>query len=131
MDEIKTKPARAARVTVRFPGSKVYYSIREVAGMTSLKPYVLRFWESEFPQLHPKLSRGGRRQYQQDDIKLILMIKRLLYEDGFTIAGARVRLNEIREQDPDQIEIQFNQFREKFEITEIIKELKDILTSLR
>jgi DNA-binding transcriptional MerR regulator len=110
-----------------FPGSKVYYNIREVGEMTSLKPYVLRFWETEFPQLRPRLSRGGRRQYQTDDIKTVLMIKKLLYEDGFTIAGARTRLNEIREQDPDQMEIPFNQMREKSELGLIIDELKALL----
>lgn len=111
----------------RLSGTKVYHNIREVAEMTSLKPYVLRFWESEFPQLRPRLSRGGRRQYQLDDIKMVLMIKKLLYEDGFTIAGARGRLSEIREQDPDQMEIPFNQFKERSQLGQIINELKDLL----
>lgn len=114
----------------RFPGSKVYYNIREVGEMAVLKPYVLRFWETEFPQLRPRLSRGGRRQYQLDDIKTVLMIKKLLYEDGFTIAGARTRLAEIKEQDPDQLEIQFNQFREKNELGAIIHELKELIKLL-
>ncbi len=114
----------------RLPGSKIYYNIREVGEMTSLKPYVLRFWETEFPQLRPRLSRGGRRQYQLDDIKMVLMIKKLLYEDGFTIAGARGRLAEIREQDPDQMEIPFNQFRERSELEQIIQELKELLKLL-
>jgi len=114
----------------RLPGSKVYYNIREVGEMTVLKPYVLRFWESEFPQLKPRLSRGGRRQYQLDDIKTVLMIKKLLYDDGFTIAGARTRLSEIREQDPDQLEIQFNQFKEKSELGSVIQELKELVELL-
>lgn len=114
----------------RLPGSKIYYNIREVGEMTALKPYVLRFWETEFPSLRPRLSRGGRRQYQLDDIKMVLMIKKLLYQDGFTIAGARGRLAEIREQDPDQLEIRFNQFKEKSELEQVIQELKDLLKLL-
>lgn len=124
--KIKERP-KAAR---RLPGSKIYYNIREVGEMTSLKPYVLRFWETEFPQLRPRLSRGGRRQYQLDDIKMVLMIKKLLYEDGFTIAGARARLVEIKEQDPDQLEIRFNQFKEKSELEQIIQEMKELLKLL-
>jgi len=120
----KSKPSK------RLPGTKVYHNIREVGEMTSLKPYVLRFWETEFPQLRPRLSRGGRRQYQLDDIKMVLMIKKLLYEDGFTIAGARGRLSEIREQDPDQMEIPFNQFKERSELGQIINELKGLLKLL-
>jgi DNA-binding transcriptional MerR regulator len=114
----------------RLPGTKVYHNIREVGEMTSLKPYVLRFWETEFPQLRPRLSRGGRRQYQLDDIKTVLMIKKLLYEDGFTIPGARGRLSEIREQDPDQMEISFNQFKERSQLGQITEELKELLKLL-
>lgn len=118
------------RAEKRLPGGKVYYNIREVSEMTSLKPYVLRFWETEFPQLHPRLSRGGRRQYQMADIKIILMIKKLLYDDGFTIPGARARLSEVRAQDPDQMEIPLNQLMERRELGQIIRELKELARSL-
>lgn len=114
----------------RLPGGKIYYNIREVGEMTALKPYVLRFWETEFPQLHPRLSRGGRRQYQLADIKTVLMIKRLLYEDGFTIPGARARLSEVRAQDPDQMEMPLNQLMERRELDQVIKELKDLARNL-
>lgn len=124
--KIKERPKSSRRL----PGSKIYYNIREVGEMTALKPYVLRFWETEFSNLRPRLSRGGRRQYQLDDIKMVLMIKKLLYEDGFTIAGARGRLAEIRAQDPDQLEIQFNQFKERSEMGQIIRELKELLKLL-
>lgn len=127
IDPAEKKPPSRPKPASRMPGTKVYHNIREVGEMTSLKPYVLRFWESEFPQLRPRLSRGGRRQYQLDDIKMVLMIKKLLYEDGFTIAGARTRLAEIREQDPDQMEIPFNQFKERSQLGQVINELKDLL----
>ena len=73
---------------------KLYYSISEVAEMTGLKPYVLRFWEKEFPQLRPKKNRGGNRTYQKREIVVISRIKHLLYEEGFTIEGARQKLSD-------------------------------------
>ena len=71
---------------------KLYYSIGEVSEMTSLKPYVLRYWESEFSQLKPPKNRSGNRTYRQKDIEVILNIKDLLYKKKFTIDGARVVL---------------------------------------
>lgn len=73
-------------------GGKLYYSISEVAEMTGLEPYVLRFWEKEFPQLKPRKNRSGNRTYQARDIELIKVIKKLLYTDGYTIDGARKAL---------------------------------------
>lgn len=71
---------------------KLYYSITEVSELTSVKPHVLRYWETEFKALKPKKNRAGNRTYRSSDIKLILLIKKLLYEDGFTIAGAKKKL---------------------------------------
>ncbi len=68
---------------------KLYYSISEVAEMTGLEAHVLRFWEKEFPQLRPKKNRSGNRIYQAKDIEIISAIKKLLYDDGYTIQGAR------------------------------------------
>lgn len=73
---------------------KLYYSISEVAEMTDVKPYVLRFWEKEFPMLHPRKNRGGNRTYQKREIVLVNRIKSLLYEEGYTIEGARQKLSE-------------------------------------
>jgi DNA-binding transcriptional MerR regulator len=67
----------------------MYYSISEVAQMLELEAYVLRFWEKEFSQLRPKKNRAGNRIYQQKDIDLLMRIKYLLYDKGFTIEGAR------------------------------------------
>ena len=71
---------------------KLFYKINEVCQMTDTQPYVLRFWESEFSQLAPTRSRTGQRLYRRKDIDLVLSIKKLLYEEGFTIAGAREKL---------------------------------------
>ena len=71
---------------------KFYFKIGEVAAITGVKPHVLRYWESEFRMFSPSKSRGKQRQYERRDIELALEIKGLLYEQGFTIAGARKHL---------------------------------------
>ncbi len=71
---------------------KLFYKIGEVCQLTDTQPYVLRFWESEFPQLAPTKSRSGQRLYRKKDIDLVLSIKQLLHDEGYTIAGARKKL---------------------------------------
>jgi len=68
---------------------KLYFRIGEVARLCRLPAYVLRFWETEFPQLKPAKSSTGQRMYRRRDVETVLRIKKLLYDDGFTIAGAR------------------------------------------
>lgn len=70
------------------------YRIGEVSRLTQLKPFVLRYWETEFPMLEPVKSPSGHRMYRQEDVDLVFKIKRLLYDEGFTIAGARRHLRE-------------------------------------
>jgi DNA-binding transcriptional MerR regulator len=72
-----------------------YYRIGEVSRLTALKPFVLRYWETEFPMLEPVKSARGHRLYRQEDVDMVLKIKRLLYDEGFTIAGARRHLKEV------------------------------------
>ena len=72
--------------------NKLYFPIREVAQITGVEPYVLRFWEREFPALRPVKGDSGHRRYRRKDIEAVLEIKQLLYEQGFTIAGARTQL---------------------------------------
>jgi DNA-binding transcriptional MerR regulator len=73
------------------PGKR-YFTIGEVSELCAVKPHVLRYWEQEFPQLKPIKRRGNRRYYQRHDVLLIRQIRSLLYEHGFTIGGARLRL---------------------------------------
>ncbi|MDB5969107.1 MAG: MerR family transcriptional regulator [Hydrocarboniphaga sp.] len=73
---------------------KRYFAIGEVSELCDVKPHVLRYWEQEFPQLKPVKRRGNRRYYQQDDVLIVRRIRSLLYEQGFTIGGARLRLKE-------------------------------------
>ncbi len=78
-----------------FAIKKLYYSISEVSKMTSVKPYVLRYWEGEFSELRPSKNRAGKRIYRSSDIDIVLLIKKLLYTDKFTIEGAKRKLKEI------------------------------------
>lgn len=71
---------------------KQYFRIGEVAALCAVEPYVLRFWESEFPSLRPEKSRGNQRIYSRADVAHVLTIRDLLYEDGFTIDGAKRRI---------------------------------------
>ena len=73
---------------------KLYYSIGEVSKTTGLKQYVLRYWETEFKQLNPTKNKAGNRTYRQKDIDLIMNIKSLLYDEKFTIEGARKMLSQ-------------------------------------
>ena len=72
--------------------SKLFFKIGEVCELTDTQPYVLRYWESEFPALAPAKNNSGQRIYRRRDIETILRIKELLYEEGFTIAGAKKKL---------------------------------------
>jgi DNA-binding transcriptional MerR regulator len=74
------------------PGKR-YFTIGEVSELCGVKPHVLRYWEQEFPQLKPVKRRGNRRYYQRHDVIMIRQIRSLLYEEGFTIGGARQRLS--------------------------------------
>lgn len=73
---------------------QMLYRIGEVSRLTDIKPFVLRYWETEFPMLQPVKGSSGHRLYRQEDVDLVLRIKRLLYDEGFTIAGARRHLRE-------------------------------------
>ena len=75
---------------------KAYYAIGEVCDLTGLKPHVLRYWETQFEVLNPTKNRAGNRVYRPKDVELILLVKHLLYEEKFTIEGARQRLLEMR-----------------------------------
>ncbi|MFZ0517422.1 MAG: MerR family transcriptional regulator [Acidobacteriaceae bacterium] len=93
------QPARRKMQSVKAPVSipdKLYFRIGDVATLCSLPAYVLRFWETEFPQLKPHKGGSGQRLYRKRDVEIVLEIKRLLYDEGFTIAGARKSLAEKR-----------------------------------
>ena len=93
MAEKKTRRTKSASAEPVIP-DKLYFRIGEVARLCRLPAYVLRFWETEFPQLKPVKSNTGQRMYRQRDVENVLRIKKLLYQEGFTIAGARQQLKE-------------------------------------
>jgi DNA-binding transcriptional MerR regulator len=94
--------ASAAQAAREIP-EKSLFRIGEVSRLTATKTFVLRFWETEFPSLQPVKSPSGHRLYRREDIETVFEIKRLLYEQGFTIAGARKYLAELRSPSGDAI----------------------------
>ena len=108
---------------------KLYFRIGEVATLCRLPAYVLRFWESEFPQLKPVKSSTGQRMYRKRDVESVLRIKQLLYEQGFTIAGARQQLRAETKPDKSQAAIPFPS-QSTAEIQHIRQGLREILSML-
>tara|TARA_B100001250_G_scaffold411015_1_gene438663 strand:+ start:1186 stop:1542 length:357 start_codon:yes stop_codon:yes gene_type:complete len=104
------------------PGKR-YFTIGEVSDLCAVKPHVLRYWEQEFTQLKPLKRRGNRRYYQRQDVILIRQIRGLLYEQGFTIGGARQRLaSEDLREDSNQSQQIIKQLR--MELDEILDILR-------
>jgi DNA-binding transcriptional MerR regulator len=102
--------------------NKPFFKISEVCEIVGVEPYVLRFWETEFPNFAPEKSKAGHRVYKKKDVENVLRIKELLYERGFTIAGARKQLSKTkvsRQEQRDEV------------LANVRKELQDILTLLR
>jgi len=102
--------------------AKRYFTIGEVSELCDVKPHVLRYWEQEFPQLKPVKRRGNRRYYRHHDVLLIRQIRSLLYDDGYTIGGARHRL--------EGHEAQEDQAQSRQIIRQIRAELEDLLSVL-
>ena len=105
------------------PGKR-YFTIGEVSELCAVKPHVLRYWEQEFPQLKPVKRRGNRRYYQRDDVLTIRQIRSLLYDQGYTIGGARQRMTDEGDGVGLSTEIQA-------EIKETIQELEELLKALQ
>jgi DNA-binding transcriptional MerR regulator len=87
-------------ITSKLPNipNKRYFTIGEVAHLCGVKPHVLRYWEQEFPQLRPAKRRGNRRYYQRTDVIMVRNIRELLYDEGYTINGARIQLDQVVKQ---------------------------------
>ena len=119
-----------------FVPKKLYYKIREACEIVGVEAHVLRFWESEFPALAPPKSKTGQRTYRPKDIELLLRIKKLLYEEGFTISGARKRLGSGADEPESSVNTPKNPKPETKEIPSLDRlqavrlELEKILTLL-
>jgi DNA-binding transcriptional MerR regulator len=108
---------------------KVYYSIGEVCDLVGLKPHVLRYWETQFEVLAPNKNRAGNRVFRPKDIELILLVKHLLYDEKYTIEGARRRLLEMRssgEMEEEKQDLLAPEFLASMK--EELQGLRDILT---
>jgi len=103
--------------------AKRYFTIGEVSELCGVKPHVLRYWEQEFTQLKPVKRRGNRRYYQHHEVLLIRRIRELLYEQGFTISGARSRLDQSAniDQDPASNAIAISVRRELQQVLDILR----------
>ena len=102
---------------------RLYFRIGEVSTITGVPPYVLRYWESEFPALQPRKSGGGQRLYRKRDVVMILEIRKLLYQERYTVAGARRRLAE-REERARRVEIRASVQRIRAGLESILKQLR-------
>jgi DNA-binding transcriptional MerR regulator len=130
----RTRSPRPSRSTDASPAEvyipeKLYFRIGEVSKLTHTKPYVLRFWETEFPTLKPTKSKTGHRLYRRQDVELVLEIKRLLYGKGFTISGARNHLATKSKSAAEQRHL-FQPTLGTAELRAIRHELQSILTTL-
>ena len=103
--------------------NKRYFTIGEVGELCDVKPHVLRYWEQEFPDLNPVKRRGNRRYYQRHDVMLIRQIRSLLYEQGYTIGGARQQLSGESAQDDSS--------QTKQVVQQLVTELEDVLLILK
>jgi DNA-binding transcriptional MerR regulator len=115
---------------------RLFFRIGDVSELLGVEPYVLRFWETEFPMLQPRKGKSGHREYRRKDVELLLEIKRLLYDQGFTIPGARKALQEMarvgRKKPAEQRGLLFAATpRALPALNKIRKELEQILAILR
>src|SRR3990167_4932429 len=124
------EPSNNSQLPV-IPGKR-YFTIGEVSELCDVKPHVLRYWEQEFTQLKPVKRRGNRRYYQRQDVILIRQIRSLLYEQGFTIGGARQRMagSHIDVNDNTQVQHQTASVVKPSAIRELIEEVEEALSYL-
>lgn len=108
---------------------KEYYAIGEVCDLVDLKAHVLRYWESQFPPLKPSKNRAGNRVYQRKEIRMIMLVKRLLYKEKYTIDGARQKLDELRK--GGEYEEETRRTLNEDAVDDIREELQEILELLR
>jgi DNA-binding transcriptional MerR regulator len=111
--------------------NKLYFKIGEVSQITGMEPYVIRYWESEFRTIKPTRTQSNQRVYRRKDVENILEIKRLLYEEKLTIAGARRKLHDKKTDDKKQLDLDFTAKKERLDQLAILKEIKEELIALR
>lgn len=112
--------------------AKRYFTIGEVSALCGVKAHVLRYWEQEFTQLKPLKRGGNRRYYQHHEVLLIRRIRQLLYEEGFTISGARSRLDQAHSHEAETVStLHASPVPSAMQISQLRRELTDIIKTLR
>ena len=123
----KKKSSKESEIVIP---ERLYFRIGEVAKLCRLPAYVLRYWETEFPQLKPTKSNTGQRMYRHRDVELVVHIRKLLYEEGFTIAGARQQLKIEAKPTKAQSALPFPPAPRTNELKQVRQALKEILALL-
>jgi len=112
------------------PAGRLYYSISEVSDMLGVKPHVLRYWETQFKKVRPRKGRGGARMYRKRDVEILFEVKQLLYDQRFTIAGARRKLLDERGS-KEQIELSFTHTDREELVRALRRDMEGLLEILR
>ena len=110
---------------------RLYYRIGEVSRITGLKPHVLRYWESEFKVIKPHKGGSLQRLYRRKDLDLILKIKKLLYEEGFTIAGAKKKIRDLERLENKQMKLRLIEKRTDGKDHELLVSIREELTGIK
>ncbi len=122
-------------IKAQFPiPDKLFYKIGEVSKISGIESYVLRYWETEFPFLRPRKSKSGQRVYVKKDLELILQVKKLLYQERYTIEGVRKKIGDTSAKIPEPLVLQDNRVKEPNNPAGVLsfvkKRLKNILSQL-
>jgi DNA-binding transcriptional MerR regulator len=113
------------------PQGKLYYSISEVSDLVGVKPHVLRYWETQFKVIRPRKGRGGARMYRKRDVEMLFDIKELLYDQRFTIEGAKRKILDERGLERDQIGLPFARLDREEAIRGLRDDMQALLDRLR
>jgi len=108
---------------------KLYFKIGEVSSITGVEPYILRYWESEFKLVKPYRTKSNQRLYRRKDVESVIKIKKMLYDEKFTIAGAKKKIR-VTEKSEKQLPLGFSQEKYKQALKEVVVEIKDLYKSI-
>ena len=125
------RPLKKREVENFISHERLYYRIGEVSRITGLKPHILRYWESEFKIIRPHKEGSLQRLYRRKDLDLILKIKKLLYEDGFTIAGAKKKIRDLERLENKQLKLRLGEKGSNGEAHELLVALQEELKGIR
>ncbi len=125
------RPLKSHEIESHISHERLYYRIGEVSRITGLKPHVLRYWESEFKVIKPHKGGSLQRLYRRKDLDLILKIKKLLYEDGFTIAGAKRKIRDLERLENKQMKLRLVEKEPNGKSHEFLAALREELRGIR